>query len=397
MDVLFMPRLGMTMEAGEVIAWLKREGEPVERGEPVLEIATDKSNAEVESPVDGVLARLLAAEGDEVEVGRPLAVIVAKGEVLEEAVIDAFIASLSAGAGEESPGPAGTAGGSQSVEATREIVTPAKEETPLVRATPRVRRLAQELGVDLAAIAGQVGAGMISEEEVLRWASEKQEAALVRQRLPLTGVRKTLFLRMSQAWQAIPHFHQMIDIDAGPLLALRREQNVTLTAFFVRAAALALPRHPWINAALEGEEAILFADVNIGVAVAAQEGLLVPVIRHADRKSLRQIGDELRDLAARARAGHLSSADLQGGTFTVSNLGMYGIETGTPIINPPQVALLFVGATQTVPVLQGDQIVAGQRLKITLAYDHRLIDGITAAAFSQDIRQLLQTPSVLVG
>lgn len=388
MELVRMPKFGMTMESAEILGWLVKESATVNAGEPIVEVQTEKATLEVEAPSSGILAKILATKGEDVPVGAPIAVIAAPNETIDPAAIEALLQSTPSSGKKETP----VAAASTAAPAPQPAESQASPGR--VRATPRVRKLAQELGVNLAEVQPTGPGGSLTEDDVRRHAAGSGRPR-VRERVPLTGLHKAMATHILQSWQSIPHFHQIIDVDARALLRLREKHPVTFSAFFVRAAAIALERHPWINATIEGNEAILYEDVNVGVAVATDAGLVVPVIRQANQKSVEEIAADLQALSERARAGKLSQEDLSGGTFTVSNLGMYGIETGTPIINAPQVALMFVGALQSAPAFEGGEVVERQFWKVTLSYDHRLIDGVRAAAFSQEIRQLLQSAQEL--
>jgi len=390
MELMRLPQLGMTMESAEIIRWLKQESDPVSLGEPIAEIQTEKAIVVVEAASEGVLVRRMAAEGETVLVDAPFVVIAAAGETVTDEAINALLGVTPAPEAETAP-------------AEEAPVAPAKPASALTgqgRATPRVRKLAQELKIDLSLVTPTGPGGVITEDDLRRFAAATAAApapaARIRERVALSGIRKAMASHMSASWQSIPHFHQILDVDAEPLLTCRKEHPYSLTPFFVRAAAIALEKNPVINSVVEGNELLLLSEINVAVAVASPTGLVVPVIREANRKDLRGTAAALEETSLRAKEGRLSPEDLSGGTFTVSNLGMYGIESGFPIINSPQVALLFTGAIQSVPVIREGQVVEGRRFKITVSFDHRVVDGVSAAEFSRDLQQLLQDPARLV-
>jgi pyruvate dehydrogenase E2 component (dihydrolipoamide acetyltransferase) len=382
MKLFSVPQAGWTMKTGTVSAWLKKEGETVREGEPILELETDKALVEVEATVSGIIARILVQPGENAEVGDPLAVIAADDEPADTEVVNQFLEKLVAK-------PATT-----TIAASTTPIGVTVQAAAAIKATPRVRKLAQELGIDLESVAPSGSGGSITEEDV------RNEAAVVApplsggpkvsERLVLSGVRKAMASHVAASWQAIPHFHQIIEVDVGRLLLAKKERQLSLTPFLVKAAGVALSRHSWVNATTDGVELISYADVNIAVAVGSEAGLTTPVVRNVDRRSVNEIAADLERLTERAQAGRLSPADLQGATFTLSNLGMYGIETGTPVINAPQVALMFAGSIQKVPSWRDGKMVLASRMKLTFAYDHRVIDGIAAARFSNEVRNVLE-------
>jgi pyruvate dehydrogenase E2 component (dihydrolipoamide acetyltransferase) len=396
MELFCVPQAGWTMKSGTVSAWLKKEGETVRQGEPLLELETDKAVVEVEATASGVVVRILVQAGESAEVGDPLAIIAAHDEAKDTAAIDTFLKQEVAKAAAKTIANAAKEVGRAISTASNSTVNAGKQ----VKATPRVRKLAQELGVALEAVAATGSGGTITEEDVRRQASfaegRRDGGPKVRERLVLSGVRKAMASRVAASWQTIPHFFQMIEINADQLLLANKEQKLSLTPFLVKAAGVALSHHSWVNATTDGEELISYADVNIAVAVGTGKGLVTPVVRNADCKLVKEIATELERLTERAHAGRLSLAELEGATFTISNLGMYGIETGTPIINKPQVALMFAGAIQKVPSWRDGKLVLASRMKLTFAYDHRVIDGIAGARFSNEVRSLLEQPESLV-
>ncbi len=384
MAEVIMPKMGDAMTEGRVLRWLKQPGDAVARGEPIAEIETDKVNIEIEAEWDGTLAKIVVSEGETAEVGATIALIARPGEAPREEAV--------------------------------EIAPPAKpEEGPeegAVRASPLARRLARERGLSLRAIEGTGPGGRITRSDVEAAGEDtaRQPETAVRAPRgkavdqPLSRMRQTIARRMTESKQQAPHFYLTVSIVMDAALELRDrlnadladEERVSVNDLVVRASALALAAHPQINASLEGSSVRLHGDVNISVAVALPEGLIVPTLYGCDRKPLLQIARESRALVERARGGRLKPEDLTGGTFTVSNLGMYDVETFIAILNPPQAAILAVGAAAQRAVVRGGEIVAGAVMQATLSADHRVTDGAQAAAFLRDVKRLLENPIWLV-
>lgn len=382
MELFRVPQAGWTMKSGTVSAWLKKEGDTIREGEPILELETDKALVDVEATVSGVLARILVHAGENAEVNEPLAVIAINDEAADTMAIDRFLEKTVT---KHEPAAEAVATQASNVAAQPE---------GKVKATPRVRKLAQELGVVLTSVVPTGSGGSITEEDVLKYASSpKAQAAFtprVRERLVLSGVRKAMAEHLAASWRAVPHFHQIVEVDVGRLLLAKKEQQLGLTPFLLKAAGVALSRHPWVNATTDGAEVVSYTDINIAVAVGSETGLTTPVVRNVDCKSVKEIATDLERLTERAQEGRLSPAELEGGTFTISNLGMYGIETGTPVINSPQVALMFAGAIQKAPAWRDGKLALMSKMKLTFAYDHRAMDGIAAARFSNEVRNVLE-------
>jgi len=416
---VIMPKFELAQETGKILRWLKREGDPVVKGEAILEVETDKVAMEVEAPASGILAGIRAGPGEVIPIGQPIAYILLPGETpadveaasagptpratpLAERIAQAHGVDLSAVRGS---GPGGRVTKAD-VEAALAAVPEGK-----VRAVPAARRLARELGVDLRAVVGTGPGGRIQSEDVQRAAAgvpERMPTPAVRQRVPLAGMRRAIAERMLRSVREAPQFAVSVDVGMDRALSLvddlsawsAREggPRVTLTALLVKACAWALQRHPALNAALEGEEIVEWAEVNIGVAVAVGEGLVVPVVRGAERRGVLEIARSLEELTARAREGRLRAEDVQGGTFTLSNLGMYGVDRFTALLNPPQAAILAVGRVARRPAIgEGDAVVVRPIATLTLTADHRIVDGAQAARFLEDLRQALEHPGILLG
>jgi len=426
---VIMPKFEMAQESGKVLRWLKQEGETVIKGEAILEVETDKVAMEVEAPASGTLVGIRVGPGAVVPIGQPIAYILLPGEVWEGAP-GASPATSPAGAPRATPVAEriaqahgvdlsvvpGTGPGGRVTKADVEAFLAQRAAEGKVKAAPAARRLARELGVDLRQVEGTGPGGRIQSEDVRRAAEALRGAVVleaparpaIRRRVPLAGMRRTIAERMSRSVREAPQFTVSIDVEMSRAMAIvedlaawaEREggPRVTLTALLVKACAWALRRHPALNATLEGEEILEWEDVNIGVAVAVPEGLVVPVIHEADRRGLMEIAQILEEKARRAREGALRLEDVQGGTFTLSNLGMYGVDRFTAILNPPQAGILAVGRVAKRPVVGGgDEVVVRPVATLTLTADHRVIDGAQAAQFMDDLRWVLERPGIMLG
>jgi pyruvate dehydrogenase E2 component (dihydrolipoamide acetyltransferase) len=394
-EVISMPKLGFDMAEGTLIRWLKREGETVAKGEVLAEIETDKATVEVEASVSGTVRRLLVEERSTVPVGAPIAILGSPDEpidALSATVPPASPSVLARPAAEAASTPDLVSSPSASLEGVQGGV----------RASPVARRIAGERGVDLSGLHGSGPEGRIVKKDVLAATSNISGApASPGETIPLSRLRTAIGRRMQSSKQQVPHFYLTIDLDARNLVDLRAQLNAvqpedarfSVNDFVIKAAALALRDAPGLNASLVGDSLVRHAEVNIGVAVAVDEGLLTVVVRRADNKSLIQIGEEVRGMAARARQGRVRAEDAEGSTFTVSNLGMFDIDHFVAIINPPEAAILAVGSVRETPVVEGGQLIAGQRLKVTLSADHRITDGAEAARWLQAFRARIEHPA----
>ena len=384
---VIMPKFGMAQEEATIVRWYKQEGEHVERGEPLLEVMTDKVNMDVEAPASGVLLKAKYTVDDVV----PVTVIIGYiGEPGEEIV-------------EEEP-PRVTKPVPRVVSAPAAPHAAAKVVSGKVKATPAARRLAREKGIDLSHVSGTGPDGLIRTEDVEAYVP--LEAPVEGELVPLKGVRKIIAQRMEASWHAAPHISFTVSIDMTEAEARRTEWNaargdeeprLSVTGLIIKAVADLLPRHRYLNASLRGEEVLLHHAVNVGMAVARDEGLIVPVLKGADRLTLGEIAFQCSDLAERAREGKLTPDEVTGGTFTVSNLGMFGVEQFTAIINPPESAILAVGTLGPEPVVVGGNVEVRQRMRATLSVDHRVADGALAGRFLQDLRKTLEAPQPLFG
>jgi len=446
MPEIQMPKLSDTMTEGTLVAWKKKKGDKVSTGDVIAEIETDKATMEWESPEDGTLTEIYVEEGGKVEVGQRIAFIGEPGEGGEKEK-----APTTEGAPKpekpkekpketEKPAPAEAkekeTAPPQKKKAVDAGVPPAEQkperpklqEEARVKASPVARRIAAELGVALASVTGSGPDGRVTETDV-RAAAKSVAAGPSRagisdrgptpaqkppapkpgtgSRLQLSGMRKGIAERLVQSKAPVPHFYLNIEIDAGPLMAARAElkaggeaadtSKITVNDFVLKAAVMAAVKVPKVNASFDGDAIVQYAEVDLGIAVAIEDGLLTPVIRAAQNKSLREISELAKDLASRARNKRMKPEEFQGGSFTVSNLGGMGIDSFSAIINPPQGFILAVGKINKTPVVDNcDQIVVGHRMSIWMSCDHRAIDGALGAEYLKELRHLLQNPALLL-
>jgi pyruvate dehydrogenase E2 component (dihydrolipoyllysine-residue acetyltransferase) len=408
-----LPRLGQGMESGTIVRWLKSVGDTVDRDEPLYELDTEKVTQEVEAGVSGVLLKLLASEGDEIEVGKPIAVI---GEPGEEIAAESDDSAAGATAEPEA---------GRDEEPQARVEQPPKEPAPVaapapepavraegdgarVKASPLARRIAKERGIDLRRVGGTGPEGRIVAEDVERaaaapaWEQEPVPVVAGSETVKLTSLRRTIARRLSEAWQA-PHFAISMSADMRRAIDLRErlvaetqegDARPTHTDVLAKLSAVALLRHPAVNAHYEDGSVRLFRTANVGLAVAIPDGLVVPVIRHVETRTIPDIATERAAVVARTRENALTPEDLEGGTFTISNLGMYGVERFVAVLNPPQVAILAVSAIEDKVVAEDGQPVVRPRMDLTLSCDHRAVDGATAAEFLGTLVKLLEEPGL---
>jgi pyruvate dehydrogenase E2 component (dihydrolipoamide acetyltransferase) len=444
MPEIQMPKLSDTMTEGTLVAWKKKKGDKVSTGDVIAEIETDKATMEWESPEDGTLTEIYVEEGGKVNVGEKIAFIGSAGEAAPkkeekkkaEPPKDEKKAPPKKKEEEETgkPAPAEekepeTAPPQESAEAKPAEKKPAPPPKPAaepraessgearVKASPLARRLAAEQGVDLSAVKGTGPDGRVTESDV-RAASKSKGSALKPaaappisagegSRISLTGMRKVIAERLVASKGPVPHFYLNIEIDAGPLMSARAElksageksdsAKITVNDFVLKASVQAAVKVPKANASFDGDAIVQYNDVNLAIAVAIDDGLVTPVIRAAQGKSLREISEAVKDLAHRARNKRMKPEEFQGGTFTVSNLGSYGIDNFSAIINPPQGFILSIGAIVKKAVIDDcDQIVPGQRMSIGMSCDHRVIDGALGAEYLKELRHLLENPTLLL-
>jgi pyruvate dehydrogenase E2 component (dihydrolipoamide acetyltransferase) len=440
MPEIQMPKLSDTMTEGTLVAWKKKKGDKVTAGDVIAEIETDKATMEWESPEDGTLTEIYVEEGGKVDVGVKIAFIGSEGEAApkkedkkaSEPAKDKKDAPKKEQAETEKPAPAEekepeTAPPQESSESKEKAAPPPKKSAPeprtestgetRVKASPLARRIAGEQGVDLSSVKGTGPDGRVTESDVRAAAKSKGAApaptkaaqipASLGSRISLTGMRKVIAERLVASKGPVPHFYLNIELDAGPLMNARAElksageksdsSKITVNDFVLKAAVDAAVKVPKANASFDGDAIVQYNDVNLGIAVALEEGLVTPVIRAAQGKSLREISEAVKDLATRARNKRMKPEEFQGGTFTVSNLGSYGIDNFSAIINPPQGFILSIGAIVKKPVVDdADHVVPGQRLSIGMSCDHRVIDGALGAEYLKALRHLLENPTLLM-
>ena len=398
-----LPRLGQGMESGTIVRWLKQEGDQVEKGEALYELDTEKVTQEVEADASGVLLKILAGEGEEIDVGKRIAVIGEAGEEVETQEEPTEVAE-----GEEqeegSPGPAREEERERGREAAADeqaATEQAASNGGRLKASPLARRIARERGIELSSLTGTGPEGRIVAEDVERAATSPAHATVGSAPLEaevekLSSLRKTIARRLTEAWQA-PAFQISMSADMTRPQELRerlRDEGVTVTDVLTKLCAIALLRHRRLNAHYADDELRIFPNAHVGLAVATERGLLVPVLREAERKSIVELAAERKSLVERTRQGKLSPDDLEGGTFTISNLGMYGVEQFIAVLNPPQVAILAVGAIEQQPVWQGDAFVPRPLMSLTLTCDHRAADGAEAAEFLRTVKTLIEEPGL---
>lgn len=389
-----MQKLSWTMEEGKIVRWLKQEGERVNKGDELLEVETEKVNVALQSPGSGVLRKKLAAEGETFPVGVLIGIIADPDENIQSALERATAKAL-----EEAKQPvARTTAVSISSAKTQEI-TPAVEVT----ASPRARRLAREKGIDLSKVRGSGPGGRIVEEDILRVPQDTKEPSLpftVLKTIQLSGQRKIIGDRLLTSLQTKAQITLTTEIDMTEVRNLREKLNkqhknlrdgVTYNDLLIRAVALTLRQHRIFNALMIQNEVKIVEEINIGLAVATDDGLIVPVIKNADKLSLQEIAEKTSELVERARSGKLGVSDVSDGTFTITNLGMYQVDVNTAIINPPQCAILATGRVLEKPVVLEGQITPRHMMTTSLTFDHRITDGVPAAKFLQALKVSLET------
>lgn len=432
-SVIEMPKLSDTMEEGGIANWLKKEGDAVREGEPLVEIETDKATQEYESPMEGTILKLLVAPGKTVKLRMPIAIIGDKGEAYDLAALtgdgkaEKKAPEAKAPAAKPSEGAAPAKGNVPPPPARREAASAAAAPAPgsdggRIKSSPLARKVAEERGIDLSQVSGSGPAGRVvlrdlDQASAAPAAARSSAAPLPAMAsggtdttVPVSMMRKTIAKRLLAAKNDAPHFYLTVSANMQRANEWRERLNaeaaksdgkiakVSVNDVVILAAAKALRRHPIVNSSWQGESIIQLGAVHVAMAVALPEGLVTPVIRNADMIGLREIGRQAKDFAQRAKDGKLGNQDYQGGTFTISNLGMLGIEEFTAIINPPQAAILAVGATQLVPWVDQSTgaITAQARMKMTMSCDHRVVDGASGAQFLQTLVRYLEDPLQMV-
>ncbi len=419
-----MPKLSDTMTDGTLVKWHKKENDVVKPGDIIAEVETDKATQELEAFEPGTVAKLIATEGQKVTVGGLIVVLAKPGEKVADVAKAAGTGTGSGGkptsdapARKEEPKKA------EATTATQAAPTPPPAaSTPTahqqngapIRVSPLARKIAAEKGVNLAGITGSGPDGRIIKRDILNAPADAAvtkassapmapPAALEAKTIPLSNMRQTIARRLLEAKQSIPHFYVSIDVQMDNLLALRKSANeqlapakLTVTDFITRAVAVAVTQIPAINASFGGTQIVRHGSVHVGIAVAIEDGLVVPVLRDAQTKNLRQISAEIKQLAELARTRKLKADQMTGSTITISNLGMYGIKEFTAIINPPEAAILAIGGTEARPVVKNGQLAVGQVMTVTLSADHRVVDGATGAEFLSKLKALLENPMMML-
>jgi pyruvate dehydrogenase E2 component (dihydrolipoamide acetyltransferase) len=427
-----MPKLSDTMTEGTLVRWIKKVGDNVAAGDVLAEVETDKATMEMEAFDEGVLTEIYVQDGNKAEVGQKLALLAVKGEKIDSAGTkpspetkpeaeqqNEKAASTAPNETAEAKAPAKTDGEQEAPSAPVEPTGPGR-----IKASPLAKKIATEMGVDLGTVQGSGPGGRIVREDVVAKgqstapkpaslpppSAPKAPAfvpALEDKKIPLSGMRKTIASRLLESKTTIPHFYLQAEIDAGPLTSLRQTINaaaesaglgkLTVNDFILKATAVAATRIPLANAAFGGDSIIQFANVQLACAVAVEEGLVTPVIREAQSKTIGQISAAIKDLASRARSKKLKPDEYQGGTITVSNLGAYGVEQFYAIINPPQAVIVSVGTIVKKPVINAaGEIVPGQRIILGVSCDHRVVDGAVGAQFLGELKKFLENPTLLL-
>jgi pyruvate dehydrogenase E2 component (dihydrolipoamide acetyltransferase) len=381
-----MPKFNMSMTIGLVAKWFKREGEYVTQGEPLCEIEGDKATMELESPADGVLLKIVVPEGQESRILKSIGFI-GKPE-------DNFQEELD----KESESPSETEPTTVPLP-TKPTATPAPVGRTRINASPVAKRLALEMNIDLSTITGTGAEGLISREDVLKTKesqnSPQPKASHIKAVVKLSGIKKITAERMRESYLDAPHFSLTISVNMQAAVNLHEKSSnavhITYTDILVYSVSRCLTTHDYLNSTLQGDEINILADINIGIASATEKGLIVPVIKQAERKSLNEIASERQRLADLSKEGKISAEDLSEGTFTITNLGMYGVESFSPIIFPGQACILGVGSIIPTPIWnESGELISAPMMKLTLVCDHRIIDGVDAGNFLKDLKILIE-------
>lgn len=415
-ELVNMPKLGFDMAEGTLIRWIILESEPVVKGAILAEIETDKATVEVESTSDGVVARHLVSEGDIVPINTPIAVIAGPSEEVDVEALIADIASQEEVVSDQTVIPTTV---SEEIPSPPPVAEAAGTLPRGVRASPLARRIADEHNLNLKSISGSGPGGRVRKKDVEAYLSAGpiptptpavrvaptpiftlQGPSPPDKVVPLNPLRAILGRRMTEVKQQVPHFYVTYEYDMAAMIEFRKQINAILSDdektsvndYILKSVALALREFPNLNASLDADQIVHHGQVNLGVAVAVEEGLLTVVCHETDRKSIRQISSEVRTMVDRARKGKVRPGDIEGSTFSVSNLGMYDVEHFIAILNPPEAAILAVGSVREVPIVEDGQIVPGLRMKATISVDHRVSDGAEAAQFLQALAQYLEEP-----
>ena len=421
-EVVYMPKLSDTMTEGVVAAWTKNVGDSVKSGEVLAEIETDKATMEFESFYDGVLLHIGVETGKAAPVNSVLAIIGSAGEDISAILANAAAGAPGASTEAETPTPAPAptappvaASAPNPAPAAAPVAAPVanNSNSDRVFASPLAKKLAAERGIDIHAVGGTGENGRIVKRDVDHYVPYTPAANTPAYTAapagtvsftdePISQMRKTIARRLAESKFTAPHFYLTLDIDMDAAIATRKGLNsiegvkVSFNDMVIKAVAMALRKHPAVNSAWMGDFIRRNDHVNIGVAVAVEDGLLVPVVRFADGKGLTQISAEVRDYAQKAKDKKLQPSDWEGNTFTISNLGMFGIESFTAIVNPPDACILAIGGIKEVPVVKNGQVVPGNVMKVTLSCDHRVVDGASGAAFLQTFKTYMEQPAAML-
>jgi len=439
-----MPKLSDTMEEGVIASWNVKEGDKVESGDVIAEVETDKATMEVEVFDAGTILKILVQEGDAVPLGGTMAIIGEEGEDISDLLggeddtaekeveekAEESEPETKSKEGKEEPAPSENGKdkkesfdpilgdiekrkGSAKEKVTEKKETDSSDDDGRIKASPLARNMAKEKGIKLADVKGSGPDGRVVKQDIEEYEppEEASEASSVdvpsfeeaeSEEVKVSQMRKVIAKRLSESKFTNPHFYETVDVDMESAIEARKKLNevsevkISFNDILVKAASAALRRHPDVNSSWLGDTIRKHGDVNVAVAVAIDEGLMTPVIRHSDKKNLRQISVETKELAGKARDRKLQPEEMEGSTFTISNLGMFGIEEFTAIINPPNACILAVGAIRDVPVVKDGAVVPGKRMKMTLSSDHRIVDGAKAAAFMNTLQQMLENPLAMM-
>ncbi len=401
-NIVVMPKLGFDMAEGKLVKWVVAENEPIKKGDVLAEIETDKATLEVESSFSGIVYKYLAAEGDSLPIGEPIAVIADQGEVVN---LDDLIGIREDEKVAKEP-EASTHEGAPEI-AVNAVTS---RDEAIIKASPVAKRIAAENNLNLSLLEGSGPGGRIVKRDVekaidmgVSQMKESDKAKIISGKdavFKVSKLRAAIGKRMQQSRRDIPHFYITVSYDVAELLKTRKQMNeelakeerISVNDFIIRASALALRDYPNLNASISGTEITRHGDINIGIAVAVENGLLTVVIRNADQKPLLQISKEASGIILRVKSGKVRTQDIEGSTFTISNLGMFDVEDFVAIINPPEAAILAVGSAKEVPVVKDGELGIGSRMKATLSADHRVTDGAEAAQFMQHLRLFLEQP-----
>lgn len=417
-EIIKMPRMSDTMTEGNIVSWLKKEGDKVESGDTLAEVETDKATMELDSFTDGILLHIAVKEGP-VPIDGVIAVIGKAGEDWKSVLAGAQGGSNNGSNGQKAatPAPEVAAAAEPTAPASVPAAAVAESEDKRVKASPLARSIAKDAGIDIAQVPGSGDQGRIVKKDVEAALESHKSAPAAKpetpaaapalvyaagsgqyEEVPVSQMRKTIARRLSESKFTAPHFYLTVEINMDKAIAMRTQVNeispvkISFNDFVIKAVAASLRQHPAVNSSWLGDKIRYNKDINIGVAVAVEDGLVVPVVRQADIKTLSQINTEVKAFATKAKERKIQPQEMQGNTFTISNLGMFGIEEFTAIINPPDACILAIGAIAEKPIVKDGQIVVGNLMRVTLSSDHRVVDGATGAQFLQTFKSMLEDP-----